>query len=1011
MKDLGMRLQTRSHSSSPPMIIICPVVIKHFSTQESYVYPRYISWGGLENRLFYILYIGNTVLPTEDVYAGLSAEALDSVWTENDLARLAQYMTTWESYSTFLGLVESEEEEIKRDNHKYAVQKYKMLLRWKKKSKEAATYHQLIRLSLRLEDMEMAYKVREIMLNPQIAPDIDNSELEQYREYLQLQYEKLPHPGLLPDQWPHGKVKSPVYIDREMAEIPDEQSDESDALEKGNRQPVALHELFEQEIQEPNPGKCPQKIIIKGNPGSGKTTLTWQASKQWSKGTIFQNFRLFLSISLRSPRVQQASCLADLIPHPDQRQRIAIAEAISVSNGKQVCFWFDSWDDLPQDIQRESFIAHFICGDQSGEFLPECSIVITTRPETEYLGESFGFEFEICDLSTEQANEIIVQSTAGTAHDPELLIDHIRSNVELLSFCSLPINIVILVHLFFSFGSELPNTQTKLFECLVLNLLLRNLQMRWKHSIKTLRKFKGLPESPRECFDSLCLLAFNGTVKTRTIFTSSDFSPQVPISLATLGLMRVVPKIDAFGVEEELSFVHITLQEFLAAVHLSTLSNDEQVKVVKELVDARKHLPMITFFAGLTQFSNKDVFFIIEETCREKHYELDNCGSTTLKIRNTDHALFMIVNCIYEAQSAELCRFVQPKGGPCNLLDLSYWASPEIWFMRHMQLLGYFLAHYCQITRCVLAFRTHFFEHHPKGIKLLIHQVKSSWKSGVARQAGSELAMDPLFKFFSGVDVVRGYNKVLSPEDHLLQKASPLVIHIDNWDSDVVKGFCELVRDTDVVGVFALKFFYMGNFLSGIRPDSSPDDTANQCAIMKELVETMSRSYDCKSRDRGCKELCLTFVQLNKKMVVYFEYYAVLLLLYSKHLEFICFHSFFEPSLSNYSIFAAALQYARITYLDLSDNDDLSDTIVHNISRAIRHNGTLMRVNFTRSLTSSQLSIVLLGINVFSQLHAVYTSLEPSVQHQRVVSQINWYRSNPFNPPSFRFPYFQLICP
>ena len=118
------------------------------------------------------------------------------------------------------------------------------------------------------------------------------------------------------------------------------------------------------------------------------------------------------------------------------------------------------------------------------------------------------------------------------------------------------------------------------------------------------------------------------------------------------------------------------------------------------------------------------------------------------------------------------------------------------------------------------------------------------------------------------------------------------------------------------------------------------------------------------------------------------------------------FRSFFQPSLSNYSLFAAALQYTRIRYLDLSGDDVLSDAIIRNISQAVNCNKTLVRLNLTGSLTSSQLTIVLYGINVLSQLEAVYTSLEPSLQHQSMVTLLNNIR---VQLRSCQLPHFYLI--
>ena len=126
----------------------------------------------------------------------------------------------------------------------------------------------------------------------------------------------------------------------------------------------------------------------------------------------------------------------------------------------------------------------------------------------------------------------------------------------------------------------------------------------------------------------------------------------------------------------------------------------------------------------------------------------------------------------------------------------------------------------------------------------------------------------------------------------------------------------------------------------------------------------------------------------------------MLLLLCSRQIGIMCFHSFFWNSFSTYrySLFAAALQYTRILHLDLSCNS-LSDNTVRKIMEALWHNRSIVRVNLKESLTSSQLTLVLNCVNPFSPLEMVYTTLDPSPQDQELVKRICFCRM--FNPRPF----------
>jgi len=261
-------------------------------------------------------------------------------------------------------------------------------------------------------------------------------------------------------------------------------------------------------------------------------------------------------------------------------------------------------------------------------------------------------------LSVDQVNEIISKSVEGTDHNPSELITNLERNTSLQAFClTVPLNVAILVSLFFLFRSGLPNTQTELFKCLVLNLILHNLQSRWKLVITSLKSFIALPDIPAESFKSICKVAFNGIINGKSVFFRSDVpsgQKQQALSLSTFGLMEIIPRMEWYGVEEELTFIHTTLQEFLAAVHLSTLDNAEQVRIIKEIMKSKSwyQKSVLQFFIGLTGLNNNEVI----ATILQRYVGVKPLVSLYFEENHESlSALLTFVNCVFEAQSGQLC--------------------------------------------------------------------------------------------------------------------------------------------------------------------------------------------------------------------------------------------------------------------------------------------------------------------------------------------------------------------
>ena len=98
------------------------------------------------------------------VMRGISEELLDSPVSDTDVATIAaDYLTSWEELSPYLGLKKQHENEIREDFKKYNVQKRRALLKWKEIKGDAATYQAFITAATKASNVELVDKVKAML--------------------------------------------------------------------------------------------------------------------------------------------------------------------------------------------------------------------------------------------------------------------------------------------------------------------------------------------------------------------------------------------------------------------------------------------------------------------------------------------------------------------------------------------------------------------------------------------------------------------------------------------------------------------------------------------------------------------------------------------------------------------------------------------------------------------------------------------------------------------------------
>ena len=549
----------------------------------------------------------------EDICHGVPREKLDSPITDIHIANMAFMLTTWEELAPYLGLTPAEEEAIQVDYRgRYGLQKRQALRKWKAKvgrGPKGATYRQLIVALCHARDQEMAEKVKELLT-------ATSDTLDTFRKYLVDCYTITQHPSQI--QWPFSRLSS--YIDLSLVQFADTQMPQSGQGESRVKRQL-LKEVQLGELFHVGSHQAKRKVVlIEGSAGSGKTTLSWHVCREWAAGRLFQQSFLLIHISLEDQDVLRAKCLADIIPHESSEMREAVAGAISEQDGKSVYFLFDAWDEAPRALQgRSSYLFKFITGISTKK-LPHCSIIVTSRPVA--AGLLYPHLTAHINIRGFEATKLenFIRASLEDPNARQKLLQQLREKPQVNDLCTLPINAAIVVHLFRSSYSTLPSTRTGIFKELVSSLLQRHMQLRTDHGLEQWEEeeFEHLPADVLQEFKSVCGLAFHGVIEDKNIFFLDSLRQlQLTHPSSPLGLMQAQQQLTGFRPHHHYSFLHYAVQEFLAAYHISKLSEKEQTKAVRQILHSTPLSTVLPFYAGLTRLSNEDACGVLLEVTKQ----------------------------------------------------------------------------------------------------------------------------------------------------------------------------------------------------------------------------------------------------------------------------------------------------------------------------------------------------------------------------------------------------------
>ena len=148
-----------------------------------------------------------------------------------------------------------------------------------------------------------------------------------------------------------------------------------------------------------------------------------------------------------------------------------------------------------------------------------------------------------------------------------------------------------------------PTTMTELFTAFTLKTLVAHLSTHPVHNKEQLKvtTFSDLPTDVYKQFQDLCRLVYEGILNRQQLVFSAA---HLPTGFSPLGLMQEVSELYTESGASSYHFIHLTPQEYLAAVHISQLPAHEQTRLFQEHVNSGHFKMTMRFLAGCTKLAN-----------------------------------------------------------------------------------------------------------------------------------------------------------------------------------------------------------------------------------------------------------------------------------------------------------------------------------------------------------------------------------------------------------------------
>ena len=152
----------------------------------------------------------------------------------------------------------------------------------------------------------------------------------------------------------------------------------------------------------------------------------------------------------------------------------------------------------------------------------------------------------------------------------------------------------------------LPTTLHELFCNLVLFCIVRELETReYESDTSEVCSLDDLPDDLKSKLSDFSVLAYEGVMQNKVVFYRDDLQKfNFPANLASMGLLQAVEGLTLHSKSLSYNFLHFSVQELLAAYHISHIDYSEQRKVFESMFRSSRFQAVLQYYSGFTKLAN-----------------------------------------------------------------------------------------------------------------------------------------------------------------------------------------------------------------------------------------------------------------------------------------------------------------------------------------------------------------------------------------------------------------------